>query len=101
MNNRFATVALLAFVVALTGLQYVQHARLANIEGQRAERRPGQEGSKPEGALPALPTEPVSLEGAVSRGRPEARVALIEYSDYECPFCGRYASTTLPRILTD
>ncbi|MEK7503086.1 MAG: DsbA family protein [Patescibacteria group bacterium] len=31
-------------------------------------------------------------------GNPKAKVAVIEYSDFECPFCGRMFSETLPQI---
>lgn len=45
-----------------------------------------------------MPAEPVSLEGAALKGRREARVAIIEYSDFQCPFCARFAADTLPEI---
>ena len=47
---------------------------------------------------PALPAEPVSIEGAVLRGSDKARVVLIEYSDFECPYCAKYARETHPEI---
>ena len=31
-------------------------------------------------------------------GNPNAKVTVIEYSDFECPFCGRMFSETLPKI---
>lgn len=31
-------------------------------------------------------------------GNPNAKVAVIEYSDFECPFCGRMFSGTLPKL---
>lgn len=43
-------------------------------------------------AAPAGPVKPVSKEDYV-RGDKNAKVTLIEYSDYECPFCARFHPT--------
>lgn len=32
------------------------------------------------------------------RGHPDARVAIIEFADFECQFCGRYAREVYPRL---
>ena len=34
-------------------------------------------------------------------GTPEAPLTLIEFSDYQCPFCRRFAETTLPALKRD
>ena len=35
----------------------------------------------------------VSTEGG-AKGSPQAKVTIIEFSDFQCPFCGRFAFTT-------
>jgi len=45
-----------------------------------------------------LPTQPVSIDDAVLKGSASAKVALIIYSDFECPYCGRFAIDTWPAL---
>jgi protein-disulfide isomerase len=40
----------------------------------------------------------VSLSGAAAAGDPHAPVVIVEFTDYQCPFCGRHFETTLPEI---
>lgn len=40
-------------------------------------------------------------EGAPQLGHAEAPWLLIEFSDYQCPFCARYFSETMPQIRRD
>ena len=53
-------------------------------------------------AGPQAPQE-ISLPvgGEPFKGSPAARVAIIEYSDYQCPFCGEYARDIFPRLDSD
>jgi len=52
---------------------------------------------------PAAPTEPVdvSIDGSPMKGDKNAPVTMVEFSDFECPFCGRFAQQTLPQIVSD
>jgi len=40
----------------------------------------------------------VNLEGAAVKGDEDAEVIIVEYSDFQCPFCGRFYSSTLPEV---
>lgn len=53
---------------------------------------------RPQRPEPPIPSEPISLDGAQLKGDKSASVVLIEFSDFQCPYCGRFARETLPTI---
>ena len=85
-----AAVILTCALVALT----VVHGTVA-LPGRPPVR--AQAGVPPE---PPLPRDPVSLQGASTRGSDGAKLALIEFSDFQCPYCGKFARDVLPVLDT-
>ena len=49
-------------------------------------------------SAPPLPTEPISIAGAPLKGSRAAAVAVIEFSEFQCPFSGRFWRDSLPDI---
>ncbi len=43
----------------------------------------------------------VSIAGAPTLGRADAPITIVEFSDFECPFCQRFFESTLPEIKRD
>lgn len=43
----------------------------------------------------------VSLEGDPVRGDENASLVLLEFSDYQCPFCGRHTKNTSPQLIKE
>ena len=54
-------------------------------------------------AQPAPPSGPVDvpIEGAYAIGDPNAPVTIVEYTDYECPFCSRHYAQTFLQLKED
>ena len=44
------------------------------------------------------PADPVALTGSAVRGSQNAKAVLIVYSDFQCPYCGRFARDVFPEI---
>jgi len=112
-------VAILGLVLAQTSsAQSGDDVRALNKEiealkaGQTAIQKDVQEiKSLLQGAAAQAPTparagaEPVdlivSVEGAPSKGEKTAKVTVVEFTDYQCPFCSRYYRQTWPQLERD
>jgi len=52
-------------------------------------------------AQPAQAIAKVNVGRSPSLGKPDAPVTVIEFSDYQCPFCERFFAGTLPALKKD
>jgi protein-disulfide isomerase len=55
------------------------------------------------GAQPAAPPQNFTLDLGTNafKGEKTARLTMVEFTDYQCPFCSRYARDTFPQIEKD
>jgi protein-disulfide isomerase len=101
---RLAIAAAAIGIAAAATTQWRLMRQVNSLERQVAElkttiatmARPSPRGAA--AANPPLPSEPVSLEGAVVRGNRQARLAVVAYSDFQCPYCARFAETTFREL---
>ena len=47
---------------------------------------------------PAIPSSAQSVADAATKGSRDAAIVLIEYADFQCPYCGQFARRILPEI---
>jgi len=94
------TIATVFFIVACTAatVWIVRDIVAGPARIAAATRVPSRTVRPPAPPEPPIPAEPISLDGAVLKGDAHAKVALIIYSDFQCPFCGRFAHDTWPAL---
>lgn len=108
-QSKMTMFALLLSVVALalSGLTFAHNSQLTSelngeafsaklekgIEHYVKKQRAGQNGAKER--------VNVSVDDDAIKGDKNAPVTIVEFSDYECPFCGRFYTSTLPKLTNE
>ena len=58
----------------------------------RAAARP------PSAAAVPVPKAPLSIDGIPTQGNANAPIVMVAFSDFQCPYCGKFARETLPAL---
>jgi protein-disulfide isomerase len=105
---RKGTIFFIVAAVAVVGGYLGGRTIRRNTPAEQAAPMAAAPGAPPAAPAPAAPARPrisnevyrVEIGQAPVRGSRQPRVTLIEYSDFECPWCGR-ATVTLDRLLKE
>src|SRR5262245_39066721 len=87
-------------LVLMALAQYRRSTQLARVEQQLSTLSAAMPRAKGAAAMAPLPADAISLDGATIKGSRDAKVAILEYSDFQCPYCGAFVRSTLPQIET-
>lgn len=107
MNRKIMTVLLTGLLAALfsstalgDGLSREQgDAIISELRQIRQLLEKQQKGGAPPSAEPAAPERVrLKLGKEFALGRSDAPLVMVEYTDYQCPFCSRFHTATFPEL---
>lgn len=104
MYDPWKLLILIVFLVSIVNFYYTYS--LYNVINSGGSTPTGtQTQTIPPTQSPTQPTvvdvSKIDLSKAHIEGSASAKVTIIEYSDFQCPYCGSFVAQTLPQITTD
>jgi protein-disulfide isomerase len=89
-----------------TAIIEMRNGQAAVLEELKAIRKLLEQGARPGAAAAPGAAEQAELtlrgiDGGAVKGDAEAPLVLVEYTDYQCPFCGRHFADTVPSLASE
>ena len=78
----------------------VAQKRLGKLGGRRQAGRQGKRRARRQSSR-SIALNEMRVDGAPYKGAADAPVTLVEFSDYQCPFCRKHFYKVMPRIVKD
>jgi protein-disulfide isomerase len=108
MNSKVTPLltVLLVIVSFLAGSMYTRVRTLENkqgeTKGEAAQVTVAQQQAQPTPiVLNADQAKEIAVNGAGEKGPKDAKVTVVEFSDYQCPYCKRYIDSTYVQLLKE
>jgi len=101
--ERSTLVRLVVGVAIAVFLGFVAGRQQQIVDGQREILRELQELKASQAKAPpaANPDFDLAIQDAAMKGSASAPLTVVEFSDFECPYCGRYMRETNPQLQHD
>ena len=110
-TGMWVVVAALILGASVVGASLVIRSSVDRVTGELASMRSamgvGPKGARAEPAARARGSRPdpnrrytINTKGSPVRGPESARVSIVEFSDFQCPFCGR-VTPTMDKLVTE
>jgi len=101
LKNKITPILVILFilVVFLGGSVWQLRGRVKNLEGGKAQgENLAAVTPQPTGSVAGAKVDVIISPNDAVKGNPEAKVTIVEFSDFQCSYCGR-AQETLDKIM--